>query len=508
MNLAKRFLLLLALAAVLAVLFPRSAGASVSFEFFYENLNPYGEWIDTDDYGPCWRPSGMDAEWAPYTDGYWAYTDAGWTWVSYEDFGSVTYHYGRWVRIDGYGWIWKPDYEWAPAWVSWRYSDDYVGWAPLPPEARWDIGLGISFSIDRDCDIGPGYYSFCETRHFGSPVLRNVLVRRSENVRIIHKTVNITNISYDRDKRVIHNGGPDYRRISDRSQRRIETLRLERRSDWDRRGGKLPPAQRVGQGLVVVAPEIKKSGNPVPPPGVKRRVGKAKVDRGWNHIADTGERRRVAEKMRGESEGRSREKASARSADSKAFEEAFAARAKERPQEAPRRESVPRNESRPEPRRDSGSRNRGPETRREEQRPDQPVRPERSDREQADRASRERQQKQRRESEAREQRERNERNDRERREREQQQRQRERERERERENARAQERNREREVQRSREQEFRRQEERRRDDSREKRDNREKRENRPDRREGDRRKEERSSKGNDSKGKEKKRDGR
>src|SRR2546423_9736807 len=29
-----------------------------------------------------------------------------------------------------------PGDEWAPAWVSWRSSKDYVGWAPLPPEAR------------------------------------------------------------------------------------------------------------------------------------------------------------------------------------------------------------------------------------------------------------------------------------------------------------------------------------------------------------------------------------
>ena len=40
-----------------------------------------------------------NADWRPYADGYWAYTDSGWTWVSYEDFGWATYHYGRWANL-------------------------------------------------------------------------------------------------------------------------------------------------------------------------------------------------------------------------------------------------------------------------------------------------------------------------------------------------------------------------------------------------------------------------
>jgi hypothetical protein len=31
------------------------------------------------------------------------------------------------------GWLWVPGYQWAPAWVSWRYGGDAVGWAPLAP---------------------------------------------------------------------------------------------------------------------------------------------------------------------------------------------------------------------------------------------------------------------------------------------------------------------------------------------------------------------------------------
>ena len=47
-----------------------------------------------------------------------------------------TFHYGRWTLNPRYGWVWVPGYNWGPSWVCWRHSDGYLGWAPLPPEAR------------------------------------------------------------------------------------------------------------------------------------------------------------------------------------------------------------------------------------------------------------------------------------------------------------------------------------------------------------------------------------
>src|SRR5690349_2451565 len=174
-------LLLLALAAILTLALPRPGRAiEVSFDFFYDSLSPYGEWVEVGDYGYCWRPSGIDEDWAPYSDGYWTYTDAGWTWVSYEDFGGIVYHYGRWVKLEDEGWCWAPDYEWGPAWVSWRRSDDYVGWAPLPAEAHWRRDRGFSVWVDTSYDIGPASYSFCRYHDFGAPVLRPVLLPRRE----------------------------------------------------------------------------------------------------------------------------------------------------------------------------------------------------------------------------------------------------------------------------------------------------------------------------------------
>ena len=66
----------------------------------------------------------------------------------------------------------------SPAWVSWRSSDQYIGWAPLPPIAeRVYEGQPITGSVDVDYDIGPACYNFVEVRYFGEPVLWGRLIR-------------------------------------------------------------------------------------------------------------------------------------------------------------------------------------------------------------------------------------------------------------------------------------------------------------------------------------------
>ena len=131
-----------------------------------------------------WRSSNPD--WRPYADGYWAYTDVGWTWVSYEDFGWATYHYGRWTDLADYGWVWVPGYEWGPAWVSWRTGGDYVGWAPLPPVNN-EIYEGRAIDGSGRCRIryGPLYYNFCDVRYIGEPVLRGRIFARRAMSRLL-----------------------------------------------------------------------------------------------------------------------------------------------------------------------------------------------------------------------------------------------------------------------------------------------------------------------------------
>ena len=107
-----------------------------NYEVFYTKLSSdEGNWVQAGNYGYCFRPR-VSTDWRPYRDGHWVWSDRGWYWDSNERFGWATYHYGRWANIDGTGWCWIPGNQWAPAWVSWRQSDENVGWAPLPPRSR------------------------------------------------------------------------------------------------------------------------------------------------------------------------------------------------------------------------------------------------------------------------------------------------------------------------------------------------------------------------------------
>jgi hypothetical protein len=304
--------LLVWFAAVLLGLAPRSARADVSFQFFYDSLQPYGQWLQVGDYGYCWRPNDVDDDWSPYSDGYWAYTDAGWTWVSYEDWGGITYHYGRWVDVRDEGWCWVPDYDWGPAWVSWRNSDDYIGWAPLPPEARWDPDVGFGVWVDNTCDIGPGYYNFCHSYDFGAGFLRPCLIPRVQNIAIIQKTVNITNISINNVNRGVFNGGPNFRLANQRSRRPIPALKLVQRNDIEkvgivkeqgRPGGRaraplLRAAQRGNQ-LEVFAPTVTKAEDPatLKPGKIGKVIEKEKVNKGWAVVKDPEERKQLKQQM-------------------------------------------------------------------------------------------------------------------------------------------------------------------------------------------------------------------
>ncbi|HVF67434.1 MAG TPA: DUF6600 domain-containing protein [Pyrinomonadaceae bacterium] len=123
-----------------------------------EDLDLYGDWTYTSDYGYVWRPHTTVVNnyynWAPYRYGRWVWCNPyGWTWVADEDWGWAPYHYGRWVYYNN-NWCWAPrgyGYHYRRAW--WRPalvafvninigSDRHVCWYPLTygqrdPRGRW-----------------------------------------------------------------------------------------------------------------------------------------------------------------------------------------------------------------------------------------------------------------------------------------------------------------------------------------------------------------------------------
>ncbi|HEX9253191.1 MAG TPA: DUF6600 domain-containing protein [Ignavibacteriaceae bacterium] len=223
----------LIIAAVLIV-FSLSASADANANYakrvggyFYTSLSPYGTWIEIGFGTPVWRPTLMKRNWSPYSQGQWIYTNYGWYWNSYEPFGDVVYHYGRWYYDDYYGWIWIPDYEWAPAWVEWRYDDDYIGWAPLSPYAVFSINIGIHYTYDY---YVPYYHwNYVQYNHFCDNNVYNYYVAPKYKYRVHNKTKMRTNYSYY-DGRV-RNDGVGYNEIRERSGRTIEKRDLVGVSD-------------------------------------------------------------------------------------------------------------------------------------------------------------------------------------------------------------------------------------------------------------------------------------
>ncbi len=292
----------------------RAQAEEVSFDVFYNNLADDGDWYNTPEYGYVWQPSiaYKNDKWRPYTDGYWAQTDDGWTWVSYENFGWATYHYGRWTRLKDVGWAWVPGYDWGPGWVSWRTSDEYVGWAPLPPKVERGVSEGrvvdrapaeaIDYNdvepedygsdVDVQYDIGPQNYCFVDTHNFGAPVLGEVCLPPERNFVIIENTVNVTNIYRRRgpDRFVVFNHGPDYNFISAHSERPIQQLRIDRHDDIGflqngiHGGGN---ANQVRNGVFsVAAPGITRGPinfAQVKPAKVKQTIERPEVIHGWSH---------------------------------------------------------------------------------------------------------------------------------------------------------------------------------------------------------------------------------
>src|ERR1700733_14005151 len=107
----------------------------------YQDLDQYGSWRTTPEYGAVWVPNGTPSGWAPYHNGHWLWVDPwGWTWGDDGPWGFAPFHYGRWAFVGGYwGWVPGPVAErpvYAPALVAWVGGGAIgggVAWFPLGP---------------------------------------------------------------------------------------------------------------------------------------------------------------------------------------------------------------------------------------------------------------------------------------------------------------------------------------------------------------------------------------
>jgi len=181
----------------------------VSFQVFYDELIPYGDWVKDARHGYVWLPA-VHEDFHPYgTNGHWVMTEYGNTWVSDYEWGWATFHYGRWYFDNNYqSWAWIPDYDWGPAWVDWRTGGGYYGWAPMGP----------GFSVNVRVNIPASYWVFVPQHRFAYHNVYSYYVPRAKRINIYNNTTIINNtIVYNNNR---YYAGP----------RRSEIEKVSRRS--------------------------------------------------------------------------------------------------------------------------------------------------------------------------------------------------------------------------------------------------------------------------------------
>jgi hypothetical protein len=194
---------------------------SVSFQVFYDELSPYGTWVDNPEYGYVWVPD-VAPGFSPYaTNGYWVFTNEGWTWVSSYSWGWAPFHYGRWFTDPVYGPIWVPDNEWGPGWVTWRRSNGYYGWAPIGP------GVSITVAYGNGYNVPYNEWRFVRDRDFGRRNINNYYVGTTNNTTIINNSVVINNTYVDRSRNVTYNTGPERAEVEKRAGRKFAPVAIK-----------------------------------------------------------------------------------------------------------------------------------------------------------------------------------------------------------------------------------------------------------------------------------------
>jgi hypothetical protein len=230
---------------------------NVDYKTFYDDLKPYGTWIQVNlsDSGGVlsskpdekelseilrtmlgikeakadvdvswgafyiWKPSPSLAVsiaagdpgpgmYVPYTNGQWVYSDYGWYFRAATPYEEIVHHYGRWVFVPSEGWMWIPGSVWAPAWVEWEEDDDFIGWAPCEPTVYFEANY-FPEPFYRD-------YNFVvvERNHFLDPNIYNSshIYWEKEHRNEYRDMQRINGLVY-RDKGLF-NRGPDVNRFS------------------------------------------------------------------------------------------------------------------------------------------------------------------------------------------------------------------------------------------------------------------------------------------------------
>ena len=162
----------------------------------YEDLDDQGDWHRSPSYGYVWYPRAVDAGWAPYHNGHWAYIAPwGYTWVDDQRWGYAPFHYGRWVWEGGaWGWIPAPPRVegavyvrpvYAPALVAWVGVGGGVAWFALGPREVFVPSYPVSRAYVNNINVS-------------NTTVNTTVINNVYNTTIVNNrtTVNVTNVNY------------------------------------------------------------------------------------------------------------------------------------------------------------------------------------------------------------------------------------------------------------------------------------------------------------------------
>jgi len=196
-----------------------------NYQEFYDQLSPYGQWVETSDYGYVWIPS-AGPDFTPYlTNGYWVMTEDGWTWVSNYDWGWAPFHYGRWDFNNSYGgWYWVPDNQWGPSWVTWRRSEGYYGWAPMRP------GISITASFGGNGGVRNNHWTFVRDRDIESHDIGRNFIDRKNNRQIFNKSTVINKTYFDNNRHATFATGPGREDVQKITGKTIQSVSINERN--------------------------------------------------------------------------------------------------------------------------------------------------------------------------------------------------------------------------------------------------------------------------------------
>lgn len=160
----------------------------------YQDLDSNGSWRVDASYGNVWIPNHVAVDWAPYSDGHWAWVDPwGWTWIDDAPWGFAVSHYGRWANLGGtWGWVPGPlgvRAYYAPALVVFVGGNNFqlqissgtigaVAWFPLGPREVYRP----SYPVSR--------------RYFENVNISNTVINNTTIINNQYDTTNVTKVIY------------------------------------------------------------------------------------------------------------------------------------------------------------------------------------------------------------------------------------------------------------------------------------------------------------------------